>query len=367
MSADGEGEVTEPEAASEAFLSEADEGRLLELADAPGGAAGLSSAWQLQVQEDDAVLEFRHRGPAHEPVTRTYPEWDYRLQLARSNWCTVREWPAPLGDMAWVRSAVHRHSAVLARLQRIAQAFRLEKVQRVRRQHDGDEVDLDAVLHALADLRHGREPDPRVHTRLRPLHDRGLASLVLLDLSESGNDPMPGSDRTVVDLTREAALLLGHTLRTLGETFAIHGFRSNGRHDVGYCRLKDFSEPFDDEAMRRIAGIQAAYSTRLGAALRHGAAQLMQRDEGRRLLVVVTDGSPSDIDVYDPDYLSWDVQRAVREARAEGVEVFCLNLDAAAHAALPRLFGVGRVRALDDVRRLPEVLPQLLLALLRRY
>jgi nitric oxide reductase NorD protein len=256
---------------------------------------------------------------------------------------------------------------VLTRMRRLALSLRLERLQRVRRQSEGDELDLDALLEAQADVRNGREPDPRLYFCARPRHDRGLASLVLLDLSESCNDPLPEAGHSLLELSRVAALLLGHMLETLGEAFALQGFNSNGRHQVECQHIKDFEETFDADIEARIAGLGACHSTRLGAALRHGLAQLGRRREHFRLLLVVTDGVPADIDVHDEDYLAEDVRAAVREGRRQGMELYCLSLDAGARDRMEKMFGAGRFRLLDHPGRLPELLPQLLLSLTRRY
>lgn len=351
-----------------AFLREADEGRVLELADVEGidQLPGLRRVQEAE-SESDAVLEYRRADQPPPEQRLTYPEWNYQLELERKNWSTVQERPVSKGAYGWVRSILKEQHPTLVQMQRVAHSIHLEKVQRARRQLDGDELDLSAALEAIADLRNGQEPDLRIHYRVRPLHDRGLASLILLDLSESGNDQVPGSGQTVIELTRQASLLLGHALQALGERFAIHGFASRGRHDVGYYRVKDFSDDFDDDAMTRIAGMQGNYSTRLGTALRHALTDLMAQEEQRKLLLVVTDGSPSDIDVYDPEYLSQDARHAVHESLRAGVQVFCLCLDAGAQAKMLQIFGQRRYRILDHVERLPRLLPEVLLSLVRRY
>lgn len=360
-------ERSEPERRPQgAFLRETGEGRVLDLDEARGRKSQAPTGY-VRETEQEAVLEFRrHRHAPVESVV-SYPEWHHRLQLLRRDWCQVRDSGVPEGDPRWAEAVLHAHRPVVQRLRRIAQGLRLEKVQRARRQADGDEMDYNALVAAQLELRCGREPDPRVYFRVRPQHDRGLASLVLLDLSESCNAPAPETGRSRLDLTREAALLLGHALEPMGETFALHGFQSQGRHAVHYRHIKDFDEAFDESVMARIAGLEAGLSTRLGAALRHATGQLAQRAEQRRLLLVVTDGAPSDIDVHDDEHLILDVRHAVREAAGKGVLVYCLCLDPGAQPVTRRMFGGGRYRMLDHLARLPDLLPQLLLTLVRRY
>ena len=345
---------------------EARHGPRLALADDKGPEED-RSAWWLRDAPDQALVEYQRHGAADVEAEYRYPEWNYQTQVLRRDWCRVRvSRPVP-GDVVQAARLLREHGPVLAQLRRLALDLRLERLQRVRRQAEGDELDLDALLDAHVDARTGREPDPRFYFRARPQHDRGLASLLLLDLSESCNDPLPGSGHSLLELGRAAALLLGHTLATLGEAFALLGFHSNGRHAVECVHIKDFGEPFDAGIEARIAGLHARHSTRMGVALRHGLAQLARRQEQHRLLLVVTDGVPSDIDVYDDDYLAHDVRAAVREGRRQGMETYCLSLDAGSRERMVRMFGTGRFRLLDHPERLPELLPQLLLSLTRRY
>lgn len=345
---------------------EARGGRRLALADRQGPAAEQAS-WWLRDDPDQALVQYHRHAAADVDAEYCYPEWNYRAHVLRRDWCRVRATrPAP-GDADLAARLLREQRPVLARLRHLALSLRLERLQRVRRQTEGDELDLAALLEAQADVRKGREPDPRLYFRARPHHDRGLASLVLLDLSESCNDPLPEAGHSLLELSRVAALLLGHTLETLGEAFALQGFNSNGRHQVDCQHIKDFEEPFDAVIEARIAGLGARHSTRLGAALRHGLAQLGRRREHFRLLLVVTDGAPADIDVHDEDYLTEDVRAAVREGRRQGMELYCLSLDAGARERMEKMFGAGRFRLLDHPGRLPELLPQLLLSLTRRY
>jgi nitric oxide reductase activation protein len=144
---------------------------------------------------------------------------------------------------------------------------------------------------------------------------------------------------------------------------AIHGFSSNGRHEVGYYRFKDFEEPYDDHARARLAGMQASLSTRLGTALRHAGQALALRGARRKLLLVVTDGEPSDIDVHDPKYLLFDAKQATLENRRLGVTSFCVGLDPNAEESVTRIFGAANYSLLDQLERLPQRLAQLYLRL----
>jgi nitric oxide reductase activation protein len=163
-----------------------------------------------------------------------------------------------------------------------------------------------------------------------------FALLVLLDLSESMNDVMPAESRRLLELTLDATVVLSSVLERLGHAYGIYGFNSKGRHQVNIMNLKDFDEPF--EALNCLEAIQGAYSTRLGAGLRHAYAKISQRQERHKLVLVITDGQPSDIDVYDPQYLIEDARRVVNEMESVGCKTFCLSLDKSGDAYTHKIF-----------------------------
>ena len=302
------------------------------------------------------------RPPAPLPVR--YPEWDYRLRQERPDWCTVLESRAAPGDASAIDAIVAARKPLVERLRRLIEVLQPQGVQRLRRQEEGDDLDLDAAVGAAVDLRMGATPDTRVHRRsIR--RDRDLAVLLLLDLSQSANDRAGAGETTVLELTREAAALLADAMAKLGDPFAIHGFSSNGRHEVGYRRFKDFGEPHGPASKARLAGMRGELSTRMGAAMRHAGRLLARRAQKKRLLVVLTDGAPSDVDVRDPQYLRADARKAVEELARDGVATFCISLDPGADDYVARIFGANRYAVVDRVERLPERLPALYLGLVR--
>jgi nitric oxide reductase activation protein len=237
-------------------------------------------------------------------------------------------------------------------------------VQRLRKQEDVDEIDLEAAIRAMVDLRLGADPDPRIGIRT-VRRTRDLAVLLLLDLSESGNDKVRGGEATVLDLSRQATALLADALARIGDPFAIHGFASDGRHDVGYYRFKDFDDDYADAAKGRLAAMSGQLSTRMGAAMRHAGSFLRRTPQSKKLLLVVTDGEPADIDVRDPQYLRHDARKAVEALARTGIGTFCISLDPEADAYVSRIFGANRYAVVDRIERLPERLPLLYLGLTR--
>jgi hypothetical protein len=314
--------------------------------------------------DDDGISYNAKEGkePVAEP--RHYDEFDYHIQLNRPSWATVLERRPKFGDLAVVDRIIDDHRKVTQRLKHLLDALRPQGVQRIRKLEDGDEVDINAAIRSLVDIRLGQQPDPRVMMRsVRKTRD--IAVLLLLDLSESTNDRVAGQDYTVLELTRAAAVLLGEAVHKVGDAFAVHGFYSDGRHNVFYHRYKDFEQPWNDIPKARLAGMEGRFSTRMGAAMRHAGYQLSQVRAAKKLLIVVTDGEPADIDVRDPQYLRFDAKKAVEDVGRMGVTPFCLTLDPRADQYVARIFGQRNYLVLDHVERLPERLPQLYAGLTR--
>lgn len=299
-----------------------------------------------------------------EPVSEPfhYHEWDYHIQLHRPDWVTVYERRQQRGDPEDIRAIIDAYRPVAHRIKQIIDLLTPEGVQRQRGLEDGDEIDINAAVDAMIAIRMGEQPNPRITLR-NVIKNRDLAVLVLLDLSQSTNEAMKGSDKTVLQLTREASTLVATAIEGIGDPYAIHGFASDGRHDVQYFRLKDFNQHFDDEAKSRLAGMKGGLSTRMGAALRHAAHHLHKQPERRKLILLVTDGEPADIDERDPQHLRFDAKKAVEELYSQGVQTYCLTLDPHADDYVKRIFGQNNYTVIDHVDRLPEQLPILFASL----
>jgi hypothetical protein len=313
-------------------------------------------------QEGVTINELEGKEPVSEPYH--YQEWDYNVQLHRPNWVTVLEKRQKNGDPQEIDKILTENKPVASRLRHIIDAMQPEGVQRFRRQEDGEEIDLNAAIRAMIDIRMGQTPDQRINIRIvRKVRD--LALVVLLDLSESTNEKLGDSEKPVIQLAREATSLLSWAIDRVGDPFAIHGFASDGRHDVEYYRFKDFKDSYSDDVKARLAGMEGGLSTRMGAALRHAASFLFKQPEQKKLILLVTDGEPADIDVRDPQYLRHDTKKAVEELATRGVRTFCLTLDPNADDYVSRIFGAKGYMVVDHVNRLPERLPMLYAGLTR--
>jgi len=321
---------------------------------------------EMRVYEDDLTdtattfNETMGREPISDPYH--YHEWDYQIQLHRPDWATIYERRPSKGDPEEIDNILLEHKPIAHRIRQIIDLLTPAGVQRQRGMEDGDEVDINAAIDAMIAIRMGEQPNPRITMR-NVLNTRDLSVVVLLDLSESTNEYVGDSDKTILQLTREAATLVSTAIEGIGDPFALHGFASDGRHDVQYFRLKDFNQHFDDDAKSRLSGMKGGLSTRMGAALRHAGNHLMKQPEKRKLILLVTDGEPADIDEMDPQHLRFDTKKAVEELYSTGVLTYCLTLDPHADNYVKRIFGENNYTVVEDVERLPEQLPLLFASL----
>jgi hypothetical protein len=285
-----------------------------------------------------------------------YPEWDYRLERLRPDWCTVYERRPPLA----ARSRAFAEAAAVGPHWRLA--HRSDRHMRLRRQLQGDELDLDAAIDWSVDRRAGRNPSAHIFRgvgRAAPL----LHLLVLVDLSQSCNDLLEGhAGLTLLGLQKKALTLLAQRVDRSSVRLAIHGFHSDTRHAVSYFRLLEFGQPWDGTGEGSIHALQAGYSTRLGAALRHAAHIAAAVPTAQRAVVVLSDGVPADIDVFDPRYLVEDARAAVRAAQRTGITVAALGIGQVDAAQMRQIYGRGGY----EVARNPLELPRRLLGLITR-
>ncbi len=292
---------------------------------------------------------------------RHYHEWDYLHQSYRPDWVSVYEALHPSGNAADIDRLLAKHGALAKRLKKMFDLLKPQDKVRIRYQEDGSELDLDVALRSLIDYKSGTTPDPRINMSHRT-SGRNIAVMLLLDLSESLNGKAAGCDQTILELSREAVSLLAWAIEKLGDPFAIAGFHSNTRHDVRYLHIKGYSERWDDTVKARLAAMQAGYSTRMGAAMRHAAHYLEKQQADKKLMLVLTDGEPSDVDSKDGRMLIEDARQAVAELDRRGIYPFCINLDARADSYVAGIFG-RQYAIVDRVAQLPVKLPQLFISL----
>ena len=292
---------------------------------------------------------------------RHYPEWDYVSQTYRPDWASVYAALHPAGNAADIDRLLAKHAALAKQLKKMLDLLKPQDKVRVRYQEEGSELDLDVAIRSLIDFKGGATPDPRINMSHRT-SGRDIAVMLLLDLSESLNEKAAGSDQTILELSQEAVSLLAWAIEKLGDPFAIAGFHSNTRHDVRYLHIKGYGEHFNDDVKARLAAMQAGYSTRMGAAMRHAAHYLAARPADKKLMLILTDGRPSDVDTHDERLLVEDARQAVKELDQDDIFTYCISLDPKADDYVSDIFG-RQYTVIDHVERLPERLPQLFMAL----
>ncbi|MFA7269040.1 MAG: VWA domain-containing protein [Sterolibacterium sp.] len=276
---------------------------------------------------------------------RLYDEWDYRRKAYRRDWCHLYEADVPAGAADYVETVNKRHAALIRQLRRRFEMLRGEN-RLLGRQSEGEEIDLDALVDAMADRRSGVEPSARLFCR-RIRNQRSLAAMFMIDMSGS-------TKGWVNDAEREALVMLCEALESLGDTYAVYGFSGWTRTRCDIYRIKRFDECYGPAVCARIAGVEAKDYTRMGVAIRHLTQLLLRQSARHRLLVTLSDGRPDDFgDEYRGRYGIEDTRRALQEAREQGVRSYCVTIDRHGADYLSHMYGAARYTVLADVKKLP--------------
>ncbi len=353
------------------------------------------------VRRDDEPREPSIGGPAPKRATPAgaktffYDEWDYRRGDHRPSWCRVVEERLHGEDHAFIGDVRDRHAELGARVRRQFARLRPEERVRVHRRNDGDELDLDAVIEAIVDRRSGHHVDERLDIR-RDRAARDVATAFLIDLSASTSSPVdpPGDEpvsvdeeddgfeiwgaepvprppeRRVIDVAKDAVALMCDALERLGDQHGVYGFSGKGRHQVDFCVAKEFGDRTSPVTWSALAAMKPLAYTRMGPAIRHATAKFAAQEARTKLLIVISDGYPQDID-YGPDrrdksYGVNDTARALADAQRAGIDTFCVTIDPAGHDYLRTMCPDHRYLVIDEVASLPAELAKLYLALSAR-
>lgn len=274
-----------------------------------------------------------------------YDEWDYRRGDYKKDWCSLYERDLHPGHEPFVDLTLKRYGGYITILRKKFELLKREP-RIVRRQKDGDGIDIDAVVEAFADLKAGISPGDDLFTRF-DRQDRNMAVLLLIDMSGS-------TKGWVTQAEKESLVLMCEALESLGDRYSIYGFSGMTRTRCDLYRIKSFDEAYTEGVKRRIAGIMPKDYTRMGPALRHATAVLRKVEARTKLLITLSDGKPEDWDTYKGEYGIEDTRKALMEAREQGIHPFCITIDKEARSYLPHMFGEGRYICIDDVRKLPN-------------
>jgi nitric oxide reductase NorD protein len=281
----------------------------------------------------------------------SYPEWDWKRKVYHRNYCRVIATLAPETGEDW-----RPDDEMARRIRQVRRQFEALRPRRqvVRGEPDGDDLDLSALVRSVADRRAGGIGSERVFVDARTIA-RDLSVAVLMDVSLSTDAWL--QEHRVLDVEKSALLAFSHGLSACGDEHAIFAFTSRRRSQVSVKTVKDFDEPLGAKVIRRIQALKPGQYTRIGAAVRHVAGLLEHRPHRTRLLLVLTDGKPNDVDHYEGRYGVEDTRMAIREARKLGIRVFGVTVDEQAREYFPYIFGRGGYAIFPHIARLPVALP----------
>ena len=274
----------------------------------------------------------------------SYREWDYRRQTYRKQWCVLRELDAhPVYD-GFAAATLEKYTHLVGQIHKHFEALRGEH-KTLKAQPTGDNIDLDALITAYADLQTGGEMSDKLFTRMRKI-ERNMAVLFMVDVSGS-------TKGWINDAERESLVLLCTALEILGDRYAIYGFSGMTRNRCEVYKVKTFEQQYDADVAARISGLRPQDYTRMGVAVRHLTAILSRVEARTRILITLSDGKPDDYDGYRGDYGIEDTRRALLETRHAGIHPFCITIDKQAGDYLPYMYGQVGYAVVDEVRKLP--------------
>jgi hypothetical protein len=293
-----------------------------------------------------------------------YDEWDRDLGDYRTRWCRIIERAGSRGSRGFVEMVRSRYAGVISSIRYQFQLLRPENLRRIRGEVDGDDYDLQSVIDYALDKRATGLINDRLYTR-KLRRERDVAVSFLLDMSSSTartisrypNNPYTQPGQRIIDIEKEGLVLMSEALEAVGDSYSMQGFTSEGRRNVKFYVIKDFSEGYSPEVERRIGGITYQNNTRLGAAIRHAITRLSHQEARTKLLIVLSDGRPYDHDYGDSRYAREDTRIALRQARIEGITPFCITIDRESEDQLRDMYGEVGYTIIDDVLSLPERLP----------
>ena len=377
-----EGDIDDPSGLFiSSLMSEAIEGPDAEFHD----EMGETGTGRKPEESEDALDE--------EPRTALYPEWDFQALDYKPSWCRIRETVIVEGTSDFYRETLDQNAGLVNEVRRQFEMIMPETYRKEKHLPDGEEFDLDAVIESIVERRAGATPNEKVYWR-RNKSERDVAVIFLLDMSASTaeaiedkpndedeegeipDDPRQylfwlrarreqakRSYRRIIDLEKEATVLLINALETIGDTYGIYGFSGYGRENVEYYTIKSIEERMSDSVQRRIDGVTPLHATRMGPAIRHGTAKLDEITAKTKLLFLISDGRPQDRgysrEGAEKEYAVQDTHMALLEAKGHGIIPFCLTVDRSGHDYMKEMCGDLPYEVLADIKSLPERLPQL--------
>ena len=282
------------------------------------------------------------------------PEWDWKKRTLKKDQCRLdlldaRDAP-PIDVPERLRKPVRK---VRQQLEALAPSRRWFK-----NQPDGSELDVDACVRTWSDRRAGHTDNAFGNYLKLERHERDMACLVLADLSLS-TDAWVSDHARVIDVIRDSLTLFSEALGATGDSFALYGFSSLRRENIRFHQIKTFEEKHGPATLGRIAALKPGYYTRMGAAIRYASRILEKQPNALRLMLILSDGKPNDLDQYDSRYGIEDTRMSLIEARNAGLKPFCVTIDKEGEGYLPHLFGPAGFTVIRKPEELPSRLPML--------
>lgn len=283
-------------------------------------------------------------GTYHEEGAEIYNEWNFKRQHYHKNWCVLREIEVKPNYDNFVEDTLNKHRGLLKSLRHTFEILRGED-KLLKKQPHGDDIDIDALVEAYADVKSGMEMTNQLFTKMHK-EERNVAVIFMVDMSGS-------TKGWINEAERESLVLLSEVLEVLGDRYAIYGFSGMTRKRCELFKVKSFDEDYDDEIKARISNIQPQDYTRMGVFIRHVIRTFNNIDASTKLLITLSDGKPDDYDTYRGEYGVEDTRQALFEARRDGIHSFCITIDEQARDYLPHMYGAANYAVIDDVRKLP--------------
>ncbi len=292
-----------------------------------------------------------------------YKEWDTGLGDYLHHHTRVCERTLPESSDGFYENALRRRRGLVKQIRYAFELLKPEGLSILRQWVEGDEFDYRALLDFAMDKKAGLIPSDRLYIK-RIKQERDVSVLLLVDLSRSTANAVPDGSVSVLDVEKESIVLFCEALEVVGDAYAIAGFSGTGRMGVDYFIIKGFDETLGDKIRNRISAMSPQRSTRMGAAIRHAAAGLEKAPSKVKLLIIIGDGFPNDVD-YKKEYALEDVRKAVSEARSKNIHAHAITVNMAGDPKLDRLYGNVHHNVISDVKELPDKLLRIYGALTR--
>jgi len=350
-----------------------------------------TSLYEAQPESDSNDISQAGSLEAGESLSYLYDEWDFRASDYRLRWCRVREIPLAEGALDFYEATLDEYARLVAQIRGRFEQLNPRVHRKVKRLHDGEDFDFDALLDFVIGKKAGQSSDAKIYWR-RNKTERDVSVAFLLDMSSSTieyisglnkdtNYPIfardyfewlqsdhqgklrPKEFKRIIDLEKESIVLLIRALEAIGDTYGIYGFSGHGRENVEVYVVKDLEEDFSDRVKRRIDSIVPRQGTRMGPAIRHATWKLEQQEAKGKFLFLISDGRPEDHSYgregLETDYAIHDTKKALMEARQKGITSLCLTFDREGHDYLRTIAGDMQYEVLADIESLPTCLPTL--------